>query len=146
MCACVCVCVHACVIPNLLIFHVSVLFIAERPPVLPTPHEKPTQTKCSQSGADCLSFNSTLFFSTVKRKTSVGDTLRSSVLCYTATPVWLGPYTTTFYSMPCCLEICQNCPVTSVCDTQRAYADICVSHSADSPSEKAYPLRMCVYI
>lgn len=42
------------------------------------------------------------------------------------------------------LEVCQNCPVTPVCDTKRAYVDACVTHSADSLQEKTYPSGMCV--
>lgn len=48
--------------------------------------------------------------------------------------------------MICFLEMCQNHLVTSVYDILRTYVDLCASHSADSPQEKAYLLGMCVYI
>lgn len=44
------------------------------------------------------------------------------------------------------LEVCQNCPVTPVCDTERAYVDACVTRSADSMQEKTYPSGMCVCV
>lgn len=47
---------------------------------------------------------------------------------------------------PMFLEVCQNCPVTPVCDTERAYVDACVTRSADSLQEKTYPLGMCVCV
>lgn len=55
---------------------------------------------------------------------------------------------------PVFLEVCQNCPVTPVCDTERAYVDACVTHSADSLQEKTYPsgmyaavcVRKCIYL
>lgn len=44
----------------------------------------------------------------------------------------------------CFLEMCH--PVMSVYDTQRTYVDLCASHSADSPQQKAYLLGMCVCV
>lgn len=47
---------------------------------------------------------------------------------------------------PVFLEVCQNCPVTPVCDTESAYVDACVTRSADSLQEKTYPSGMCVCV
>lgn len=47
---------------------------------------------------------------------------------------------------PVFLEVCQNCPVTPVCDTERAYVDACVTRSADSLQEKTYPSGMCLSV